>query len=49
MSIDVNKAFAAERGGQLDAARNWERELQARVAAGTLKRLPDGRYKVLTG
>ncbi|MER7877729.1 DUF932 domain-containing protein [Streptomyces solisilvae] len=49
MSIDVNEAFAAERAGQLEDARNWERALQDRLAAGTVERLPDGRYRVLTG
>jgi phage/plasmid-like protein (TIGR03299 family) len=49
MHIDVNEAFATERRDQTEAARNWERELDARLAAGTVQRLPDGRYKVLTG
>jgi phage/plasmid-like protein (TIGR03299 family) len=46
---DVNEAFAAERADQITAARGRQRELQARVDAGQLQRLPDGRYKVLTG
>lgn len=49
MSTDVNEAFAAERADQITAARDRQRELQARVDVGTLQRLPDGRYKVLTG
>ncbi|MEV7395004.1 hypothetical protein [Streptomyces sp. NPDC091215] len=49
MSVDVNQAFAAERAEQMEAAREWESELQNRLAAGTVKRLSDGRYRVLTG
>ncbi|WP_282795225.1 DUF932 domain-containing protein [Streptomyces sp. CC224B] len=49
MSVDVNEVFAVERADQLEAARDWERELQSSVAAGTVKRLPDGRYRVLSG
>ncbi|MFE2181100.1 DUF932 domain-containing protein [Streptomyces sp. NPDC059455] len=49
MSTDVNEAFAAERTGQLEDARDWERALQDRLAAGTVERLPDGRYRVLSG
>ncbi|MFJ3779802.1 DUF932 domain-containing protein [Streptomyces sp. NPDC090075] len=49
MSGDVNEAFAVERADQMKAARDWESELQNRLAAGTVERLPDGRYRVLTG
>lgn len=49
MPIDVNETFAAERRDQTAAARDQQRDLQARVDAGQLKRLPDGRFKVLTG
>ncbi|MFD4559060.1 DUF932 domain-containing protein [Streptomyces sp. NPDC058469] len=49
MSVDVNEAFADERATQLRAARDWERALQDRLAAGELELLPDGRYRVLTG
>jgi len=49
MSVDVNEAFADERATQVLAARDWERALQDRLAAGTVERLPDGRYRVLTG
>lgn len=47
--LDVNEAFARERAGQVEAARNWEAELKQRVADGTVERLPDGRYRVLSG
>ncbi|MFF1679470.1 DUF932 domain-containing protein [Streptomyces sp. NPDC058256] len=49
MSIDVNEEFAVERARQLEAARDWERALQDNLAAGTVERLPDGRYRVVTG
>ncbi|WP_329555250.1 DUF932 domain-containing protein [Streptomyces sp. NBC_00696] len=49
MSVDVNEAFADERATQLQAAHDWERALQDRLAAGAVERLPDGRYRVLTG
>lgn len=49
MSVDVNEAFADERATQVRAARDWERALQNRLAAGEVERLPDGRYRVLTG
>ncbi|WP_328869614.1 DUF932 domain-containing protein [Streptomyces sp. NBC_00287] len=49
MSLDVNESFAAQRSDQLQAARNWEEELQRRLEAGTVKRLSDGRYRVLSG
>ncbi|WP_234467994.1 hypothetical protein [Streptomyces sp. MBT62] len=49
MSVDVNEAFADERATQLRAARDRERALQDRLAAGAVERLPDGRYRVLTG
>ena len=47
--IDVNDAFARERAGQVEAARNWEAELRQRITDGTVERLPDGRYRVLNG
>lgn len=46
---DVNEAFATERAEQISAARRWEEDLQARIEQGTVERLPDGRYRVLTG
>jgi len=49
MSVDVNEAFADERATQLQAAHDWERTLQDCLAAGAVERLPDGRYRVLTG
>lgn len=49
MFNDVNEVFATERADQMEAARNWDRELKARVRAGTVERLRDGRYRVLTG
>ncbi|WP_031520636.1 DUF932 domain-containing protein [Streptomyces sp. NRRL F-5123] len=49
MSIDVNEAFAAGRERQAITARDRQGELRAGVEAGRLRRLPDGRYKVLTG
>ena len=49
MSADVNEVFADERATQLSAAHDWERALQDRLAAGAVERLPDGRYRVLTG
>ncbi|MFI0724335.1 DUF932 domain-containing protein [Streptomyces sp. NPDC021224] len=49
MSIDVNEAFAAGRERQSITARDRQGELRAGVEAGRLRRLPDGRYKVLTG
>ncbi|MFG1667621.1 DUF932 domain-containing protein [Streptomyces sp. Y7] len=49
MNTDVNESFAAQRADQATAARNWEEELQRRLAAGTVERLSDGRYRVLTG
>lgn len=49
MNTDVNEAFAQERHRQIDDARNWEQRLQDRIANGTVERLRDGRYRVLTG
>jgi len=49
ITTDVNAEFAAERAEQIDAARNWEATLQERIARGEVERLPDGRYRVLTG
>ncbi|AXK35789.1 DUF932 domain-containing protein [Streptomyces armeniacus] len=49
ISTDVNEGFATERAEQLSAARRWEEDLQARINQGTVERLPDGRYRVMTG
>ncbi|MGW7514159.1 DUF932 domain-containing protein [Streptomyces sp. NPDC054796] len=49
MSNSVNEEFATERAGQLEAARNWAESLEARVADGSVERLADGRYRVLSG
>lgn len=46
---DVNEGFATERAEQSSAARRWEEDLQDRIDRGVVERLPDGRYRVLTG
>lgn len=43
---DVNAAFAAERAGQFQAAAARQADFDARVAAGTLVALGDGRFRV---
>lgn len=47
--IDVNTAFRAERITQIANASDRTAELDKQVAAGTLKKLSDGRYRVETG
>lgn len=47
--IDVNTAFRAERITQIANASDRVAELDKQVAAGTLKKLNDGRYRVETG
>jgi phage/plasmid-like protein (TIGR03299 family) len=46
MSTDVNAQFAAERAGQLQAARDRQGDIDRRVAAGTLVPLGGGRYRI---
>ncbi|MEV4416578.1 DUF932 domain-containing protein [Catellatospora sp. NPDC049609] len=45
-TVDVNEAFAGERARQLDAVDRRRADLQARLDAGTLVALGDGRYRV---
>lgn len=44
--VDVNAAFAAERAAQFAAARAEQADIDARVTAGTLIPLGDGRYRI---
>ncbi|MEV0453781.1 DUF932 domain-containing protein [Catellatospora methionotrophica] len=44
--VDVNEAFAAERAGQLASIDRRRADLQARIDAGKLVALGDGRYRV---
>ena len=46
MSIDVNTAFAAERAGQLEAARTAQADIDQRVADGKLRPLGGNRFRV---
>ncbi|MFF8406943.1 DUF932 domain-containing protein [Streptomyces sp. NPDC015684] len=46
---DVNTAFAAEKGRQLDAARSREAAFQARIDRGEIRLVGGNQYEVLTG
>ncbi|MFD0584885.1 DUF932 domain-containing protein [Dactylosporangium darangshiense] len=45
-AADRNAAFTAERRGQLDAAADRRADIEARIAAGTLVPVGNGRYQV---
>lgn len=46
---DVNAEFHAERMGQLATIKDRTAYLESQVAEGTMQKLSDGRYRVLTG
>ncbi len=49
MTTDLNAAFADEKTRQIAAARDRERQFQARIERGEIRMISPDRYEVLTG
>ncbi|MEU7407664.1 DUF932 domain-containing protein [Streptomyces sp. NPDC044948] len=49
MTTDINAAFADEKTRQIAAARDRERQFQARIDRGEIRMISADRYEVLTG